>query len=78
MALMSRVPGMLTALIARSPVFGGKVKSFAAEKALAVTGVRQVVEIERGIAVVADGFWPAKLGPRGPGNRMGRRSFGRA
>ncbi len=58
----AKVPGMLTALIARSPVFGGKVKSFAAEKALAVAGVRQVVEIERGIAVVADGFWPAKLG----------------
>ncbi len=53
---------MLTALIARSPVFGGKVKSFAAEKALAVSGVRQVVEIDRGLAVVADGFWPAKLG----------------
>ena len=58
----ARVPGMLTALIARSPVFGGKVKSFSCEKALAVAGVRQVVEIERGIAVVADGFWPAKLG----------------
>ena len=57
-----KIPGMLTALIARSPVFGGKVKSFSAEKALQVPGVRQVVEIERGIAVVADGFWPAKLG----------------
>jgi len=27
-----------------------------------VPGVRHVVEIERGVAVVADGFWPAKLG----------------
>lgn len=57
-----KVPGMLTALIARPPVFGGKVKSFDAAKAKAVPGVRQVVEIERGIAVVADGFWPAKQG----------------
>ncbi len=57
-----KISGMLTALIARSPVFGGNVKSFSAEKALQVPGVRQVVEIERGIAVVADGFWPAKLG----------------
>jgi len=56
------VPGMLTALIARPPVFGGKVKSFDAEKALAVPGVRHVVEIDRGIAVVADGFWPARRG----------------
>lgn len=57
-----QVPGMLTALLARPPVFGGKVKSFEAEKAKAVPGVRQVVEIERGIAVVADGFGAAKRG----------------
>jgi isoquinoline 1-oxidoreductase subunit beta len=57
-----KVQGMLVALVARSPVFGGKVKSFNAEKAKAVLGVRHVVEIERGVAVVADGFWPAKRG----------------
>jgi isoquinoline 1-oxidoreductase subunit beta len=56
------VPGMLVALVARPPVFGGKVKSFHADKAKAVPGVRHVVAIERGVAVVADGFWPAKLG----------------
>src|SRR5438552_630436 len=56
------VPGMLVALVARPPVFGGKVKSFNADKTKAVPGVRHVVEIERGVAVVADGFWPAKLG----------------
>jgi isoquinoline 1-oxidoreductase beta subunit len=57
-----KIPGTLTALIARPPVFGAKVKSFVADRALAVPGVRRVVEIERGLAVVADGFWPAKLG----------------
>lgn len=57
-----KVPGMLTALIARPPVFGGKVKSFDAGGAKAVQGVRHVVEVEGGIAVVADGFWPANLG----------------
>jgi isoquinoline 1-oxidoreductase beta subunit len=57
-----KVPGMLIALVARPPVFGGKVKSFHADKATAVPGVRRVVAIERGVAVVADGFWPAKLG----------------
>src|SRR5438093_7311681 len=57
-----RVPGMLVAVVARPPVFGGKVKRFDTGKAKAVPGVRHVVEIDRGIAVVADGFWPAKLG----------------
>ena len=56
------VPGMLVAVVARPPVFGGKAKSFDATKAKAIPGVRHVVEIDRGIAVVADGFWSAKLG----------------
>ena len=55
-------PGMLTALVARSPVFGGKVKSFDASKAKEVPGVRDVVQIESGMAVVADNFWAAKRG----------------
>jgi len=56
------VPNMLIAVVARPPVFGGKVKSFNADKAKAVGGVRQVVQIDRGVAVVAEGFWQAKLG----------------
>lgn len=55
-------PGMAVALVARSPVFGGKVKSFDAKRALGVAGVRQVTEIGSGVAVVADGFWAAKKG----------------
>lgn len=55
-------PGMLTAVVARPPVFGGKAKGFNAEKAKAIRGVKAVVEIPRGIAVVADGFWAAKRG----------------
>ena len=57
-----KVPGMLVAVVARSPVFGGKVTSFDAAKAKAVPGVRQVVQISSGVAVVADGYWPAKKG----------------
>jgi isoquinoline 1-oxidoreductase beta subunit len=57
-----KVPGLLTALIARPPVFGGKVKSFNADKTKAIPGVKEVVQIDRGIAVVATGFWAAKLG----------------
>jgi isoquinoline 1-oxidoreductase beta subunit len=55
-------PGMLTAVVAHAPVFGGKVKSFDATKAKAVPGVRQVVQIPTGVAVIADHFWAASQG----------------
>jgi isoquinoline 1-oxidoreductase beta subunit len=57
-----KVPGMLVALIARPPVFGGRLKRFDGGKAKAIPGVRHVIEIERGVAVVAEGFWAAKQG----------------
>ena len=57
-----KVPGMLVATVARCPVFGGRVKQFDATQAKGVEGVRHVVQIDSGVAVVADGFWPAKLG----------------
>jgi len=41
---------MQYAVIARCPVFGGKVASFDAAKAKAVAGVKQVVEISNGVA----------------------------
>jgi isoquinoline 1-oxidoreductase subunit beta len=55
-------PGLLVAVIARCPVFGGKVKSFDATKAKAVPGVRHVVQVSSGVAVVAEGYWAAKKG----------------
>jgi isoquinoline 1-oxidoreductase beta subunit len=55
---------MLYANVARCPVFGGKVKSFDAAKAKAVTGVKQVVQISTGVAVVADNTWSAMQGRR--------------
>ena len=55
-------PGLLTAVVARPPVFGASVKSFDASKARAVLGVRDVVQVPSGVAVVADHFWAAKLG----------------
>ncbi|HAM50313.1 MAG TPA: twin-arginine translocation pathway signal protein, partial [Nitrospiraceae bacterium] len=56
------VPGMLTAVIARSPVFGGKVKSVNAEKVKAMPGIKAVVQIDSGVAVVANSFWSARRG----------------
>jgi isoquinoline 1-oxidoreductase beta subunit len=57
-----RAPQMLVAVVARCPVFGGTLKSFDATRAKAVPGVRHVVPIGSGLAVVADNFWAAKLG----------------
>ena len=62
-----RLPGMLTAVIARPPVFGAKFKTFDASAALTVKGVRAVLPVDldrgaRGIAIIADGYWPAKMG----------------
>jgi isoquinoline 1-oxidoreductase subunit beta len=56
------IPGMLTAVVARAPVFGGKVISFNADAAKAIPGVVNVVQVPSGVAVIARGFWPAKLG----------------
>jgi isoquinoline 1-oxidoreductase subunit beta len=57
-----QIPGMMTAVVARPPVFGGKVVSLNAERAKAVAGVKDVLQVPSGVAVVATGFWPAKLG----------------
>ena len=54
------LPGMLTALVAYPPKVFGKVKRFSADQAKAVPGVVAVVQIPRGIAVVAENFWAAK------------------
>jgi len=57
-----RVPGMVYAAVARCPVFGGRVKSFDPAPALAVPGVRRVLQISSGVAVVADRTWAAFQG----------------
>ncbi|MDX1491653.1 MAG: xanthine dehydrogenase family protein molybdopterin-binding subunit [Pseudohongiellaceae bacterium] len=54
-----KLPGMLTAVVAHSPKFGGKVKSFDATKALSRAGVQDVFEIENGIVVLAKDYWTA-------------------
>jgi isoquinoline 1-oxidoreductase beta subunit len=54
--------GLLTAVVERSPTFGGEVDSFDASAAKAVPGVRQVVQVPSGVAVVADHFWAAEQG----------------
>jgi len=57
-----RVPGMLFAQVVRAPDLGGGLESFDAANALAVEGVRSVVEIPNGVAIVASGTWAALQG----------------
>ena len=56
------LPDMMTAVVLRPPRFGGKVKSIDATAAKAVPGVVDVVQIPRGVAVVARDTWSAKKG----------------
>jgi len=67
----SRMPGMQFAVIARCPVFGGKLKSFDAAKSKAVPGVKDVITIDPvgpgaftagGVVVLADNSWAAIQG----------------
>ena len=50
-------PNIKIAMIERCPTFGGRVKSFDKDEAMAIKGVVAVLEVSNGIAVVADGFW---------------------
>jgi len=59
-----RLPNIQHAVVARCPVFGGKVKSFNDSKAKAVPGVKRVLQISSGVAVVADNTWSAMEGRR--------------
>ena len=56
------LPGMLIAVVARPPVFGGKVASFDASAAQQVPGVKAVAQVPTGVAVIAGNFWAAKQG----------------
>ncbi|MDQ0085353.1 isoquinoline 1-oxidoreductase beta subunit [Variovorax boronicumulans] len=62
-----RHPGQLTAVVAHPPVFGARLASVDDSAARAVKGVKAVLRVPldrgaEGVAVVADGYWPAKLG----------------
>ncbi len=52
----------LVALVARCPVFGGSPARWNEQAARAIPGVKHVVRVSSGVAVVADGYWPARKG----------------
>lgn len=55
-------PNMLTAVVAHPPAFGASLKHVDASKAEKLPGVKAVVTIPSGVAVLADTFWQAKKG----------------
>lgn len=68
-----KLPNMLIAVIARPPVVGGKITKLDAAKALAIPGVKRVIEMPApkkpwmfqpwgGVAVLADNTWAAMRG----------------
>jgi isoquinoline 1-oxidoreductase beta subunit len=59
-----RLTNMLYAVIQRCPVFGGTVAGFDDTKAKATPGVKSVVKISNGVAVLADSTWAAMEGRR--------------
>lgn len=56
-----KLPGMLTAVVARAPIFGATMKSFDDSRARSMPGVRKIVAVPSGVAVIADSFWQAKM-----------------
>ncbi len=57
-----RVPDLLVAQVVHPPVFGATVASVESAAALRIEGVRDVIEIPTGVAIVADDGWAAKRG----------------
>jgi isoquinoline 1-oxidoreductase subunit beta len=55
-----KLPNMVYAVVARPPVFGGKVKSLDATEARKIRDVLAIEQIPEGVAIVAKSFWSAK------------------
>ena len=54
------LPGMLHAAVDIAPVQGGKLVSVDPAPAEAMPGVKQVVQLEEAVAVIADSYWQAR------------------
>ncbi|QQX89427.1 xanthine dehydrogenase family protein molybdopterin-binding subunit (plasmid) [Cupriavidus necator] len=63
----TRLPGQLTAVVAHPPVFGARLTTVDDSAARAIKGVKAVLRVPvdrggEGVAVVAEGYWPARQG----------------
>jgi isoquinoline 1-oxidoreductase beta subunit len=57
-----RLPDMVYAAIVNSPVFGGTLVRVDDTNAKKIPGVRQVIKLDNGVAVIGDHTWAAKRG----------------
>ncbi len=57
-----KIPGMLYASLERPPFAGANVRRMHENKARAVHGVRSIIKLPRGIAIIADNTWAAIKG----------------
>ncbi len=57
-----RLPDMVYAAIVNCPVFGGTLAGVDDTAAKKIPGVRQIVKIDNGVAVIGDHTWAAKRG----------------
>ena len=55
-----KLPGMLHAALRQTPTLGGSVAGLDATAAEAMPGVRRVMTVTNGVAVIADHYWQAK------------------
>ncbi|MFC7516047.1 molybdopterin cofactor-binding domain-containing protein [Herbaspirillum sp. GCM10030257] len=58
----ARLPEMLVATVASSPVPGGRLKAFDEAKAKSVPGVRRILKLDNAVAVAGDHMWAARQG----------------
>ena len=57
-----KLPDMLTAVVAHAPRFGQRLQAFDTNSVAGIPGVRYVVEVPTGVAIIATTFWAAKKG----------------
>lgn len=57
-----QLPGMLHATLVRPPTLGASVRSFDGSAALRVAGVQRLVQVSKGVVVIADSVWAALKG----------------
>ncbi len=56
------IPHLATAVVVRAPRFGAELLGFEAQEARKVPGVIDIMAVRTGVAVIAEGYWPARQG----------------
>src|SRR2546427_7402595 len=68
-----KMPGMMTAVVARAPIFGAKVRAFDDSRARSMSGVHRIVAVPSGVAGFCDFFFLSEKGRGAPPPHRGER-----